>query len=122
MNAGVINRTKKYFAIALVSIVGLLTINNALFLHMHRLANGSLVVHAHPFSKSNQTDSAAKSHQHSKVEFQFLDSLLLLFANNISTTEIVISTNWQEYIFNYQFSNLENSPQKITNKAPPSIV
>jgi hypothetical protein len=105
----------------LVSIVGLLTLNNVLFMHMHRLANGSLVVHAHPFSKSNQPDSSAKSHQHSKVEFQFLDSLLLFFANDFNTTEIIISTNWQEYSFSYQFSNLENSPQKITNKAPPAI-
>jgi hypothetical protein len=122
MNAGVINRTKKYFAISLISIVGLLTLNNALFLHMHRLANGSLVVHAHPFSKSNQPENSAKSHQHSKVELQFLDSLLLLFANNFKTTDTVVLTSWQEFSINYQFSNLENSPQKITNKAPPSIV
>lgn len=62
----------------MIGIIGLLTINNAMFLHSHQFDNGNIVTHAHPYDKSN--DSAPiKSHHHSKKEFIFLENIQLLF-------------------------------------------
>ncbi len=62
----------------MIGIIGLLTINNVLFLHSHQFDNGKIVTHAHPYNKSN--DSAPiKSHHHSKTELIFLENLQLLF-------------------------------------------
>jgi hypothetical protein len=72
------NITKKFAVICMIGIIGLLTINNVMFLHSHKLDNGNFVTHAHPYDKSN--DSAPiKSHHHSKTELIFLENLQLLF-------------------------------------------
>jgi hypothetical protein len=31
----------------------LLIVNNIVFLHVHKLPNGEIIVHAHPYNKSN---------------------------------------------------------------------
>lgn len=86
MNKSAVYILKKYFALILVGVVGLLTLNNALYTHFHKLANGELIVHAHPFSKSNQTSNPSKTHEHTKVELLVFDNLLLLFAGIILVT------------------------------------
>ena len=78
MKAVIKNITRKVAIICMIGIIGLLTINNAMFLHSHILDNGNFVTHAHPYDKSN--DSAPiKSHHHSKTELIFLENLQLLF-------------------------------------------
>jgi hypothetical protein len=121
MKIGVFNIIKKYFALLLVGIVGLLVLNNALFSHNHRLPNGSVVVHAHPFSKSNQPDLPLQSHQHTKFQLLFLDSLLVLFSIGSVYFACLCYKKWFSYKFSYKFSFLENTPQLLTNKAPPSF-
>lgn len=78
MKAVIKNITRKVAIICMICIIGLLTINNAMFLHSHILDNGNFVTHVHPYDKSN--DSAPiKSHHHSKTELIFLKNLQLLF-------------------------------------------
>ena len=78
MKTFVKNITRKVAIICMIGIIGLLTINNVMFLHSHKLDNGNFVTHAHPYDKSN--DSAPiKSHHHSKTELIFLENLQLLF-------------------------------------------
>lgn len=57
-------------------------INRVMYTHIHVLPNGSVVTHAHPFSKSTQGNSGS-SHQHSNTELFLLDQLdiLMLFAS-----------------------------------------
>ncbi len=61
-----------------ISIIGMLIINNAVFLHAHKLPNGYVVIHAHPFSKNKDT-SPFKVHHHSHAEFFLLHHLQLFF-------------------------------------------
>lgn len=62
----------------MIGIIGLLVINNVMFLHSHQLENGNIITHSHLYDKSN--DSAPiKSHHHSKTELTFLVNLQLLF-------------------------------------------
>lgn len=122
MKACVYSVTKKYFAIVLVGVVGLLTLNNALFMHIHKLPNGQLVVHAHPFSNTTQSSNDQTSHQHSKVELLIFDSLQLLYSNTQSFGAITLDQNQETTQFFYRATVRENAPQNISNKAPPTSI
>ncbi len=78
MNFSVRNTLKKTFAILMIGIVGLLIVNRGLFLHSHKLENGSVVIHSHPYNKS-QDSEPFKKHHHTKAEFIFFEKLNVLF-------------------------------------------
>lgn len=119
--AGLKNIFKKYFAIFLVAIVGGLILNNILFIHLHLLPDGEIIVHAHPFSKTQQAENPLQPHQHSKVEILFFDSLLLLFVAAILHQLSAVVRKWKAQNVHYSYILLQNTPQVITNKAPPSF-
>lgn len=121
MKACVHSVTKKYFAIVLVCVVGLLTLNNALFTHIHRLPCGQLVVHAHPLAGSAQNSSDSKTHQHSKIELLVFESLLLLYSNTTVYRVTVIDQNKDVVQLPYRATTRENTPQSLSNKAPPTL-
>ena len=70
----------------LIVAVLLLLVNKSIFVHSHKMADGTIVVHAHPYNKSNDTEPF-KSHTHTQAEllffqqFQnFLPFIILAFA------------------------------------------
>lgn len=64
----------------LILVMGCLLFNQALYTHTHVLPDGSLVSHAHPFSK--KTDGAnGKAHQHSGLEIILLEQLDVLICS-----------------------------------------
>ena len=97
------NITRKVAIICMIGIIGLLTINNVVFLHSHQLANGKIITHAHPYNKSN--DSAPiKSHHHSKIELTFLVNLQLLFIFTLIFIFVLDVTKMKSYVvINQQF-------------------
>lgn len=123
MNVGFFNRVKRYVAIFLVALVGLLTLNNALFIHIHNLPDGNIVVHAHPFLASSQPNSANNptNHQHTKVEFHVLDSLMLLFTFCIVAYLISVLVGEKKYFFPCVSVHFNRTPRLLTNKAPPVL-
>jgi hypothetical protein len=119
MKAGMPYIVKKTFAIVLLGIIGLLTLNNALFMHLHRLPNGTLIVHAHPYSNTNQTDDSNQTHQHTKIEILVISNLLLLFSVGV----LVLSTSFFQpklivRCYSYNLLGL-NTLRNISNRAPP---
>ena len=76
---GTLNSIMKRAAVGiLIFIMGVLLINKALFTHTHFSANGTLVTHAHPFDKSNESESG-NPHQHSELELLVFQNFELLF-------------------------------------------
>lgn len=61
----------------MIAVIAALMINRVVYTHIHVLSNGSLVSHAHPFSKNTEGKSDA-GHQHSTIEFFLLDQLDIL--------------------------------------------
>lgn len=51
----------------------LMTLNNIVFRHAHRLPDGRIITHAHPFKPVG--DSPVQSHSHSATELFWLDML-----------------------------------------------
>ncbi|WP_421919431.1 hypothetical protein [Marinifilum sp.] len=66
----------KKIAITGLYIMSLLILNNILFTHQHVLPDGKIIVHAHPFHK---TDNPPNKHHHSKSDFLVLQNISLLF-------------------------------------------
>lgn len=118
MNARVTSVIKKYLAVVLLGIIGLLTLNNALFVHWHTLPCGKIVMHSHPFNDHPESNGS-QGHQHSKVEFNFLDNILLLFAVGL-TVYLLKNLLFAKIHFAYYTPTLLSlSPLRLTNKAPP---
>lgn len=75
-------RLKPALSIMLIAVITALMINRIVYTHIHVLSNGSLVSHAHPFSK-NAEGTPDSSHRHTNIEFFLLDQLdiLMLFVS-----------------------------------------
>jgi len=58
--------------------MGLLIANKGLYTHTHKLENGSVITHSHPYDK-NQDSEPFKKHHHTKAEFIFFENLNVLF-------------------------------------------
>ncbi len=68
----------KSVAILLIGFMGMMITDKAVFLHTHKLSDGTIIVHAHPYNKS--TDSKPfKTHHHTNTEYLFFHSLEVLF-------------------------------------------
>ena len=115
------NRVIKSAKIILgISIIGMLVINNLIFLHAHKLANGYVIIHAHPFNKSK--DSAPfKMHHHSNAEFFLLHHVQLFFyiGSFILGAKFVLKP-----IFTYDYcapSFINSFTYNFTKRGPPAI-
>ncbi len=78
MNSTVRNIIKEFSAILMFGIMGLLIANKGLFIHSHKLENGTVVTHSHPYDKV-QDSEPFKKHHHTKAEFLFFENLNILF-------------------------------------------
>ena len=85
---------RKYFAVLLILLTGLLIANSALNRHLH-LYHGQIISHAHPYHKDGSGPFPVKSHHHSDIEFLIIDQIsnLLIIAGitfYLTTTLILI--------------------------------
>ena len=95
----------------------LMYVNASVNKHYHRISDGEIIVHAHPFASSD-----AGSHKHSKKEIKFLaaignpDHLIVLILLGLVLAllilEIEISLKEKRHL-EYSFTDLNR------NKAPP---
>ena len=114
---------KTFGKILLVIFVGLL-INKPLFLHTHILAEGSIVVHSHPYKIKNFDFSTTPNHKHSKHEIKIIEWLN-------SYSDRYLFNNYAEFDFNtYEYilkrlvlsscNFLENYVSKVYKRGPPA--
>ena len=75
---------KKLVTIIMIGLFGMLLTNKAIFMHVHKLEDGSIVVHSHPYNTSDNT-TPYKTHHHSKTELLFIQSLELLLLFILAT-------------------------------------
>ncbi len=76
------NKIQKLIAGLLVLSVGLLIVNNVVFMHAHKLSNGKIIVHAHPYNKS-QDSAPFKKHNHTSKELFHISHIHLLFIGTL---------------------------------------
>ena len=111
---------KKIFGLLSIALILMLIGNKAMFWHTHQCADGSVINHAHPYSKSQESQSE-KQHQHNNFELVFLQQLLILnlivfiafyFLSKADFSLLFLSTE------NKKLSNLIN-PYRL--RGPPVI-
>jgi len=79
-----VKKIKTFTVWLTIAVLGLLTLNNSIFLHVHKLDSGIIISHAHPFNKSTDSNDETK-HNHTSNEiyvYQILshiDFVLLVF-------------------------------------------
>jgi len=78
--------------------MGLFIVNKAIFLHVHKLNDGTIVAHAHPYDKSNDS-KPYKSHHHSNAGFLFFQNLEILFLIVFLTLALIILDKKEEALF-----------------------
>ena len=72
------NMVRRATAMFMAVIMLLLIINKALFIHTHILEDGTVIVHAHPYNKSEDS-KPVKTHHHSNYALLFFHNINLLF-------------------------------------------
>ena len=80
--------TIKAVAYLLIGIMGMLIVNKTMFMHVHKMADGTLITHSHPFDKSKDS-MPYKSHHHTKYEFLFFENLEILYLIVILTFALI---------------------------------
>ncbi len=112
--------TKRSFVWLLILSMGLLIANKAIFFHEHKMADGTIVAHAHPYDKSDEPEPF-KTHHHSKAELFFLshfDTLFVLAISAFAIVRISAKPYFQIFLPKYYF------PVLILNqksRAPPLV-
>ena len=90
--------TIKFIAFLIIGVMGMLIANKAVFIHSHRLNDGTVIEHAHPYSKS--TDSKPyKSHHHTTAELLFFQNLEILFLIVFLTFSLIAFANKEKFSF-----------------------
>ena len=97
MNSFVRNITTKILSFLMIGIMGLLIANKVLYTHTHKLENGSVYAHAHPYDKANDS-KPYKSHHHTNAELLFLENLnILSFSLSLIITSLFVIKIKQTY-------------------------
>ena len=74
-----IERIKKIISILILPLVMLWFFNSVNNRHYHKLPDGSLITHSHPYQKGVPDQVPVKSHNHTDAEYLFLS----FFSNTI---------------------------------------
>lgn len=115
------NRIMNIITWMLMLSMGLMIANKAVFFHVHKLPNGEIVAHAHPFSKTDDT-APFKNHYHSKSEFHLFHHIDKLFVILFIAFVIILKIKRRiSYHFSEHLSDL--SPILVQKgRAPPAIL
>jgi hypothetical protein len=100
-------------------IIGGIVFNSTFFLHSHRTACGKLIVHAHPFNKSAESEDSSSQHKHNKIDLQVISSLKY-FVNLVSSVEITCNPILEtEFLSKPCLISNSNFYYLFTNRGPP---
>lgn len=78
MKKAVLHIVSRLLTLLMLGLVLMLVGNRALFTHTHKIKDGTLVEHAHPYNKAAD-GSPLNSHHHSESGLLFLQNLGLFF-------------------------------------------
>lgn len=78
MKTAIKQKIIRMMASAVLVFFGLFIADNIIFLHAHKLDNGHILVHAHPYNKAKDA-APFKQHSHTAVELLHFSQTQLLF-------------------------------------------
>ena len=93
--------TIKLFAWLVIGIMAMFIANKAVYIHAHKLYDGSIIEHAHPYNKSADS-KPYKSHNHTKIELLVAQSLDILFLFVFLTYALLVLVRIVNFTFRLQ--------------------
>ena len=102
----------------LIAVMGMLTLNQSANLHTHILNDGTIVTHAHPYQKANDTEPVT-SHSHSMKEYTFIHQLNILFSVVFIALAILLFPICHRNITERYFHKEKCDSRLILGRAPP---
>ncbi|TDO05448.1 hypothetical protein DET65_1367 [Sunxiuqinia elliptica] len=112
------HKIKQLVASLVIIAMGLLVVNNVVFLHAHKLTNGKIVVHAHPYNKG-QDSAPFKKHNHSSKELALISHLQLLFFAALLLTVSLFRSEITSVFFFQKHVYRSGFKHSIKGRAPP---
>ncbi len=122
VKAGFRNSISKQIASVMIVVFGLFVLNNALFLHAHQLSNGRIILHAHPYKKS-QDAAPIKTHDHTAAELFHIGHLQMLFFIFVALAVTVFRTDQKRvYAYIHPFLYLDYHARSRGRSPPTSCI
>ena len=114
------NSLSKQVARLLIVALGLSILNNAFFLHAHRLPDGQVILHAHPYKKSqDKAPIPITAHHHTAAELFVLAQLQFLFFVLVTLSASVFRIGYKR-VFPYIYPSLHlKYYAKPRGRSPP---
>ncbi|WP_194269467.1 hypothetical protein [Oceanihabitans sp. IOP_32] len=123
MKSSVNKIVNKLVALLMIAIMVALIANKAFFSHAHKLNNGSIITHAHPYDKSKDSQPF-KSHHHTNAEFLFYQNLNLLFPIVFITIPLIVLDKTDKVSFKLR-TEIKHNIVDINShrgRAPPNFI
>ncbi|MCD4769064.1 MAG: hypothetical protein K8R35_02715 [Bacteroidales bacterium] len=58
--------------------MSMLVVNKIMFMHVHKMEDGTVIAHSHPYNKTDDS-KPFKTHRHTIAEFLFLNNFEIFF-------------------------------------------
>jgi hypothetical protein len=116
---------KKLLSVVLILSTLALFYNNVINRHFHKLPNGIIVEHAHPFNKAaSSSDSPFENHHHTGLEYLILD--MVYYSGLILVMAFIFLRIFRIFINSYPLPGTKKIPSGVLStlpllRAPPSI-
>jgi hypothetical protein len=111
----------RLIAVILIFVLGLYLLNSFFNTHRHQLADGTIVVHAHPFERSPDS-GPFETHRHTEIELVFLASLMHFIPSITVLLVGIVTITFADFSHTYQ-SFAHRHPFEIPClRAPPACV
>lgn len=110
----------KIVAYLLIAAFTMFVVNQTFFLHTHKLPDGTIITHAHPYNKTTE-HTPYKTHHHTSVDFMMLHHINLLFFV-VFAFSLVLAQRMHLVRFAYLVKN--NSTYDLSSvfgRAPPLL-
>lgn len=118
MRKAVKNITMQFIIYMMIGTIVMLIANKAIFIHVHKLADGTIIIHAHPYNKSNDT-KPYKSHHHSDIELLFFQNMEILFLMTFIAFALLSLAKQVKHIFHLAITYGPTCINLNKGRAPP---
>ena len=115
------NTAAKAIVYLSIGILVLMICNQAVYLHMHKMADGKIIHHAHPFQKSDN-ESPFANHHHTIAEIIFFENLTIFIPFVLFFLYIILVARNTEFKKYWQKNHISAQFIYFHNKAPPSFL
>ncbi len=113
--------TMQFIRIMLLASILVFIANNSIYYHSHKLQNGTIIAHAHPFNKA-QDSAPFKTHKHSLVNLFFLEHLQLLFFILVFSSLLITSSTFHRFYLVGNHHVYSTLSRLNSSRAPPFLI